>query len=175
MREQAKKYNRISKLLHWVSAFTVFGLFALGWWMVDLTYYSEWYKVAPHWHKSIGFFLFLATAFRLVWKTITVSPTIEGKTWEISTAKFVHVLLYILLVTLFVSGYLISTADGRPIEIFNWFYIPGLGSFIENQEDIAGDVHFYVACTLIGFASLHALAALKHHFVNKDSTLRKML
>jgi cytochrome b561 len=175
MAETAKKYNRTARALHWISALTIIGLFALGWWMVDLTYYSEWYKVAPQWHKSIGFFLFLATSFRLLWKIITRSPAIEGKAWEMSAAKTVHGLLYILLFSLFVSGYLISTADGRPIEIFNWFYIPGFGSFIENQEDIAGNVHFYVACTVIGLALIHALAAFKHHFINKDSTLNKML
>ena len=76
---------------------------------------------------------------------------------------------------MFLSGYLISTADGRGIEVFNWFEVPGLGSFIENQEDLAGQVHEYAAYILIGLSSLHALAALKHHFMNKDNTLKKML
>lgn len=170
-----KKYNRVAKFLHWGSALVITGLFVLGWWMVDLSYYSEWYKTAPHWHKSIGLCLLVVTSFRLLWKLTTRSPAIEGARWEVTAAKLVHALIYMLLFSLFISGYFISTADGRPIEVFNWFNVPGLGSFIENQEDIAGDIHFYIACTVIALAALHGIAALKHHFINKDNTLNKML
>lgn len=175
MEKAITQYNKLSKLFHWLSALFILGLFALGLWMVDLSYYSQWYKPAPHWHKSIGLCLFALTLLRLIWKTITVSPQIEGQKWEKSAAKSVHSLLYFVLFTVFISGYLISTADGRSIDIFNWFSVPGFGSFIENQEDIAGEVHFYAALFLISLTALHLLAALKHHFINKDNTLRKML
>jgi cytochrome b561 len=79
------------------------------------------------------------------------------------------------LLSLFISGYLISTADGRAIEVFNWVSVPALGELFENQEDVAGDIHFYLAWTLIGLAVVHALAALKHHFINKDDTMKQML
>jgi len=169
------QYNPIAKVIHWLSALAVFTLFVVGYWMVDLNYYSEWYKIAPHWHKSIGLVLLAVTLFRIVWKLTHSSPEIEGASWEKFSAKIAHTLLYILLIAVFISGYLISTADGRGIEVFNWFTLPGLGSFFENQEDIAGEVHFYLTYSLIGLALLHALAALKHHFINKDNTLKKML
>jgi len=73
------------------------------------------------------------------------------------------------------SGYMISTADGRPISVFNWFDIPALPALIEQQEDIAGEIHFISATTLITLSLLHAAAALKHHFIDKDNTLRRML
>ena len=69
-------YNKLSKSLHWLSAILVFGMFAAGYWMVDLTYYSEWYKTAPHWHKSVGICLIALTILRLFWKTISSSPPI---------------------------------------------------------------------------------------------------
>ena len=175
MSQSISQYSRVAKVIHWLSAVTIFALFGAGYWMVDLTYYSEWYKIAPHWHKSVGLTLFALTLFRIVWKFVKQSPEIEGADWEKLGAKIAHALLYILLFATFISGYLISTADGRGIEIFNWFTLPGLGSFIENQEDIAGDVHFYLTYTLIGLALLHAMAALKHHFINKDNTLKKMI
>ncbi|WP_354625164.1 cytochrome b [Psychromonas sp. MME2] len=175
MPQSVTHYNRLSKLFHWTSALLVILLFSLGVWMVDLSYYSEWYKTAPHWHKSIGICLFAITLLRIIYKNVTASPKIEGARWEVISAKIAHTLIYILLFTIFISGYLISTADGRAIEIFNWFSIPGFGSFIENQEDIAGDIHYYLAYTLIALASVHALAALKHHFIDKDNTLKKML
>lgn len=74
-----------------------------------------------------------------------------------------------------ISGYLISTADERPIEVFGWFSVPSFGSFIDNQEDIAGTIHEWLAYVLIALASVHALAALKHHFIDKDNTLKRML
>tara|TARA_R110001583_G_scaffold11613_5_gene52176 strand:+ start:1977 stop:2504 length:528 start_codon:yes stop_codon:yes gene_type:complete len=175
MENAVSGYNKLSKVLHWLSAILIFGLFAAGYWMVDLTYYSEWYKTAPHWHKSVGIFFIALTVLRLLWKMVSSSPAIEGSAFEKKAAAGAHHLIYILLFTLFLSGYLISTADGRGIEVFDWFEVPGLGSFIEDQADYAGLIHEYVAYTLIGLSSLHALAALKHHFINKDNTLKKML
>lgn len=169
------KYNVIAKLLHWLSAIAIISLFALGLWMVDLDYYSEWYQTAPYIHKSVGLILFFVTAFRLVWKKTTTTPEIEGAMWEQLGAHVAHSLIYLLLISIMISGYLISTADGSSITIFDWVSIPGLGSFIDNQADLAGEVHYYLAITLIVLAVLHAAAALKHHFINKDNTLKKML
>ncbi|MGR5063030.1 cytochrome b [Photobacterium sp. DNB22_13_2] len=175
MNKERKAYDGLSILIHWLTAITVIGLFAAGLWMVDLNYYSQWYKPVPHWHKSVGICLAALTLFRLVWKHIKMQPSIEGEAWEIAAAKMAHALIYILLIGIFTSGYLISTADGRAIEVFDWFAVPALGELFPNQADIAGEVHYYLAFTLIGLTSLHALAALKHHFINKDNTLKKML
>lgn len=150
-------------------------MFGVGLWMVELTYYSSWYKTAPHWHKSIGLLLALLTLVRFVWRMITTSPDIEGKALEKLAAHAVHMLMYLLLAVLFISGYLISTSDGRGIEVFNWFTLPSLGELFPNQSDIAGTIHFYTAVVLIGFALLHAAAAIKHHVIDKDNTLRKMI
>jgi len=175
MNNTITQYNRVAKSLHWLSALLVVGLFAAGYWMVGLDYYSEWYTTAPYWHKSVGLILCTLTILRLLWKFFTASPGLVGSTLEKKVATSAHYLLYILLFILFISGYLISTADGRGIDVFNWFTVPGFGSFIKNQEDWAGLVHEYVAYILIALAVLHGLAALKHHFVNKDNTLKKML
>ena len=83
--------------------------------------------------------------------------------------------MYLGLTGLFITGYLISTADGRAIEVFDWFSVPGFGSFIENQEDLAGEIHEIIAYGIMGLAALHALAALKHHFLDRDNTLTRML
>ncbi|ANO35256.1 cytochrome b [Vibrio breoganii] len=170
-----KTYNRTARIIHWISAVTVIGMFAVGWWMVDLNYYSEWYQTAPFWHKSIGIILAGLTIFRVVWKAITGAPKVEGNAFEVKAAKSAHHLMYLLLFVLFASGYLISTEDGRGISVFDWFEVPGLGKLFEGQADLAGTVHYYVAFALIGLAAIHALAALKHHFIDKDDTLRKMI
>ena len=175
MSAEVKNYNLVARIIHWFTAVVVIGMFALGLWMVELTYYSEWYKEAPFWHKSVGILLAVLTLFRVVWKVFTPSPNVEGKAFEVIAAKMAHLLMYLLLFVLFVSGYLISTSDDRGIEVFGWFTVPAAGELFPNQSDIAGQIHYYVAMALIGIAGIHILAALKHHFIDKDNTLRKMV
>ena len=170
-------YGWVTILIHWLVAFTVFGLFALGYWMVGLNYYSDWYRTAPHWHKSIGILLFMLMIFRIFWRFLTPMPRplSTHKRWEKISGHLVHMLSYLLIFTVMLSGYLISTADGRPIIVFNWFEIPSLGLLFNNQSDIAGVIHRYAAYSLLGLAILHGLAAMKHHVIDKDSTLKRML
>jgi cytochrome b561 len=171
-------YGLISILLHWVMALAIFGMFGLGLYMVELTYYDAWYNGSLDLHKSIGILLFSLLLFRTLWRCLNINPDSADKNasqFELKSAHLVHLCLYLLMFTLMISGYLISTADGRSIAVFNWFSVHGFGSFVENQEDIAGVTHYYLAFTLIGLAALHALAALKHHFINKDNTLKRML
>lgn len=175
MNAQVKNYNKVAIFLHWISAIVIIGMFVLGVWMVGLNYYSSWYKEAPHLHKSIGLLLAAMTLLRVIWKAKTSSPKIEGKRYEVVAATAIHHLIYLDLVLIFVSGYLISTADGRGIEVFNWFTVPGTGELFLGQSDLAGLVHSFAAWGLISMAALHALAAIKHHVINKDNTLRKMI
>ncbi|AXY02976.1 cytochrome b [Vibrio alfacsensis] len=175
MDTQVKNYNLFARVMHWLSALCIIGLFAVGLWMVDLGYYSEWYRTAPHYHRSVGLLLAALTLLRIIWKQVTNSPSVVGKPFEVLAAKAAHSMMYLLLITIFISGYLISTSDGRGIEVFNWFTVPGAGELFPNQSDIAGEVHFYAAWAVILMAGLHAAAALKHHFIDKDNTLRKML
>ena len=174
LKNSVNQFGLVAILLHWITAVVVLGLFAVGWWMVELNYYSEWYRIAPHWHKSTGLLLAGVVVLRLIWKLVNAKPKALGQPWEQKAASVAHALLYILMLAIFCSGYLISTADGRGIDIFDWVTVPSMGQLFEDQEDIAGLVHEYLAYGLIGLVLLHALAALKHHFVDKDETLRRM-
>lgn len=177
MTKNKNSWSKIIIIIHWLTVICVVGLFAVGWWMTELDYYSKWYKTAPFAHKSIGILLLFLTMFRLLYKLRSGSPAplSTHKKVEVKLAHLMHKALYALLFTVMISGYLISTADGRSISVFDVFEVPALPWSIERQEDIAGDIHFWVACFLIGFASLHGIAALKHHFIEKDDTLKRML
>lgn len=170
-------WGGVTIFIHWLSAVVIIGLFALGLWMVELTYYDTWYTKAPHLHKSIGILLFLVTLVRLFWKwwNPTPMPLAEHSQLEKRAAHLVHYFIYILLFLIMLSGYLISTADGKAIQVFNWFEIPATLYGIDKQEDIAGVIHFYLAIALIALACLHALGALKHHILDKDVTLKRMI
>jgi cytochrome b561 len=174
-RNTRNSYGLVSITLHWLVAITVIGLFVLGLWMVTLGYYDPWYQRAPNIHKSIGILLFATMLARLVWRYSNPSPEISGSAMEKKAASWAHRLMYALMYLLMLSGYLISTADGRSIDVFGWFSVPATLSGIENQEDIAGKIHELLAFTLLTLAFVHALAALKHHFVDRDQTLKRML
>ncbi|CUA86316.1 cytochrome b [Pseudidiomarina woesei] len=175
IKNSTASYGWLAIAIHWVSALLVIGLFALGYWMLTLSYYDPWYRLGPWWHKSIGISLLVITLVRSIWKFYTVSPQPLGARWEQLGAKLGHGIIYALLFVTMISGYLISTADGRGISVFDWFEVPALITGIPNQEDLAGLVHWYAALALVIVAAGHALAALKHHFINRDDTLKRML
>ncbi|MBN2866971.1 MAG: cytochrome b [Thiotrichales bacterium] len=176
LKNQSQTYGWISIVLHWMVAIVVLGTFALGFWMVDLDYYSTWYHDAPNIHKSIGVLLILGMLARFLWNQVNIKPQPLAKSaLQNSIAVTVHLILYLLVFAIGVSGYLISTAESQPIAVFDWFEVPALFTPFEDQADIAGEIHEWLAYGLMGLVALHALAALKHHFFNKDKTLKRML
>ena len=177
IKNTSEQFGLVTKLIHWLSAFTILALFVLGFWMVDLDYYNDWYQTAPHWHESVGILLLIVTLLRVFWRLINVTPEpLENQSVLIvKSAKLAHLLLYCLLLLVMFSGYLIPTADDRVISVFNWFDVISFGELFSNQEDISGLIHEYAAYSLIALSLLHALAAIKHHYINKDATLQRMM
>lgn len=175
LRNTPSSYGWISIVFHWLMALAIFGLFGLGLYMVELTYYDAWYRGSLDLHKSAGIMLACAWLLRVLWKFVNPQPQALGnKAWEHKAAHLAHGLLYLLMLALFISGYLISTADGRAIEVFGWFELPATLT-LANQEDVAGVIHWGLAWTLMATVALHAVAAIKHHWLDKDKTLVRML
>ncbi|MFK5894225.1 MAG: cytochrome b [Pseudomonadota bacterium] len=170
-------YGIVSITLHWIMAALLIGLFALGTYMVDLNYYDQWYVSFPWWHKSIGISVFSLLFIRSGWMLSNATPASlkTYKAWEMQLAKTVHILFYILILIICISGYFISTAKGVGIEVFGWFDVPALINIEDQQADIAGEIHEISNYALFILFSLHAIAALKHHFINKDITLTRIL
>ena len=177
LRNSPARYGLVSMFLHWGMALAVYGLFALGLWMVGLDYYSPWRKEAPDLHKSIGLILLGVMLVRVVWRFISPPPPAPANhgSFVRVAAKLGHAVLYFGLFAVMIAGYLISTADGVGIPVFGWFEVPALVSNLPDQADLAGEIHFYLAWALVVFSGLHALAALKHHFIDRDATLTRML
>ncbi|WP_260863953.1 cytochrome b [Citrobacter sp. Marseille-Q6884] len=172
-----QRYGVVSAALHWLTAIVVYGMFALGLWMVTLSYYDGWYHQAPELHKSIGILLMMGLVIRVVWRLISPSPA-PLKSYSRLTrlaATAGHLTLYVLLFAIVFSGYLISTADGKPISVFGWFEIPATFANASAQADLAGELHLWLAWTVVVLSLLHGLMALKHHFIDNDDTLNRML
>ena len=174
LKNTSSHYGSIAIFLHWLSALIVFAMLVSGIWMVELNYYSEWYHQAPFVHKSGGLLLFTLVVIRLIWRSLNASPNKIGSKVEQIAATLVHATLYLLIIAICFSGYLMSTADGRGISMFAWFEIPSLGQLFTNQEDWFGFVHQYTAYSLIVLVTIHVMGALKHHVVDRDNTLLRM-
>ena len=171
------KWGLIAKLLHWVVAIVVIAMFVMGLWMEDLNYDHIWYHKAPFIHKSVGILLFFVIIFRIIWRLInkTPKPPATHSKAEKILAKLMHFGIYVILLSVIVAGYMMSTSRGHSVSVFDWFEIPALFTPFEDQGKIAGALHYYIAILLISMVVLHALAAIKHHFINKDDTLKRMI
>ena len=168
-------YGPLGRVLHWVMAVLVFGLFALGYWMRTLGYYDPWYQRAPDLHRSLGVVLIALLILRIGWRLTTAQPVPLSKNrLERVLGHGAHFALYMLMCALVITGYLFATGDGKPLSVFGWF---GLPSVLKSKPvaDIAGNIHEWLAYGIIALAVLHMLAALKHHFIDRDDTLRRMV
>lgn len=170
-------YGLLTIAIHWLTVLLIAILFPLGLIMVELGYYDSGYKTYPHIHKSLGLILLAITLFRILWVSVVSKPpqALEQPRFLALFAKFVHILLYLCLLAILLSGYFISTADGRGIDVFNWFTLPALFTPFDGQADLAGDIHAMAAWSLMGLIALHVIGALKHHIMNKDRTLLRIL
>lgn len=167
-----EQFGYITIAIHWLVALTVYALFALGLWMVTLGYYDGWYHQAPEIHKSVGCILllwcYLGWSGALSHRHLSLYRAINRLTRV--SAVLAHLMLYSILFCLMLSGYLISTADGQPINVFGWFAIPVTLAGLPDQADTAGTIHLYLAWAVVVLSLLHGLAALKHHFIDGDIT-----
>lgn len=174
LKDDADGFGLISRLFHWLLALAIFALFALGYWMVTLDYTSAYYTSAPAWHEAIGILVIVAMVLRLVWRISNPNPTTEHlSTFERVAAKATHWSFYVLIFAVLMSGYLISTADGRSIELFWGVEVPSLVQ-LPGIESLSGKFHRYLSYVTIALAVLHTMAALKHHYIDHDSTLTRM-
>jgi len=128
-------------------------------------------------HKSIGITILALISLRLLWRlTHSYPPSLAShKPWEKILAKLVHSSLYGLLFLMPLSGWAMSSAAGRPVKFFDLFTLPDL---VEPDKEMAGflsSAHWYIAWAIIGLLSLHIAGALKHHIIDKDGTLKRML
>jgi len=175
LRNSYSRFGWVSIGLHWLMAAAIIGMFVLGIWMVGLEYYDDWYHRAPWVHRSVGMLLFFLLLFRFFWRVSNPVPEIMGAWWEKLIALWVHRGHYLFMFAVIISGYLISTSLGKGFDLFDWFEVPALFAADKGRETTAGFVHMLLAWGFMGYIAMHAAAALKHHIIDKDVTLLRML
>ena len=176
-RNNRLRYGLVSIALHWTIALGVIGLVGLGAWMVGLSYYDRWYYDALALHKSVGVVVLVLVLVKFGWRFAGPGPEFAPEVGQRSRigATAMHWLLNALLVLVPVTGYLISTSEGAGIELFGLFDLPAMVEVSERTRDLAIELHYYLAYGGIALVAFHAGAALKHHFVDRGSTLARMV
>lgn len=175
LKDSPSGFGLVSILIHWLTAPLILFLFGLGVYMVDLTYYDDWYHSAPELHVSLGLLLFLLMIVRVVWRVVNPKPVdLSEKPAQRIAVKLVKLALYIAIFTVIITGYLITTAEGQPASMFGLVKFPVLVELNSANVDLAGEIHEYFAWGIIALVVIHTLGALFHHFALRDRTLVRM-
>lgn len=175
LRDTTHGYGLVTRLAHWLMAAAFFFLFALGFWMVGLDYYSPYYTRAPDLHRSLGILFAAALVARFIWVQFNIKPANpELSRGERLTAAIVQWSFYPLLLAISFSGYLIATTDGRAIDVFGMFSLPSAVTD-RSLTDAAGLAHRWISYVTLGLAGLHTVAAVKHHVWDRNGVLKRML
>lgn len=173
----SESYGLVTKLLHWLTALLIIGLIGLGYYMVGLTYYDRWYHDALEIHKACGMLVFALGVVTLLWRRLSPSPPLHAtlKPWERIAATAMHHTLFVLVFLIPVTGFLVSTSEGKAVAFFTWFEVPPVVVVGEGLRDLAIKIHFYCAYGTAALVAMHAAAAFKHQIIDRDGTLARML
>jgi cytochrome b561 len=176
IRDSSRGYGLVSIVFHWVSALTVLFLFGLGVYLTSYGYYSPNYLPYAHLHYALGVVVFAFIVLRLIWRLTSKTPQSLSKSLAARIMiKLIKFSLYLSVFVVIVSGYLVCTSEGQSVSIFGLLETPALASLDTQGVNMAGLTHKFVAWGLFAIVVLHAMAALVHHFVVRDTTLVRML
>lgn len=175
LRNDALQYGALAKLLHWLMFLLLIASFALGFSMVDLPISPkrlQWYS----YHKWIGVTIFLLVIIRFGWRMISPPPPpLRISRWQRSLAQAVHAGLYVLLFVIPLSGWVTSSAYGFKTVYLKIIPLPDLVAKNKVLAKQLSEVHELLGFALLTLVTLHVVGALKHHLVDRDATLKRML
>ncbi|MBI2308854.1 MAG: cytochrome b [Rhodocyclales bacterium] len=172
----AARYTRTAIALHWLMALLLLGLFAVGLYMTGLKLSPQKLQIYS-WHKWAGVSAFLLVLLRLGWRLghRPPAPPATMPRWQQLAGEGAHHLLYLLMIVIPLSGWLMSSAKGFQTVWFGVLPLPDLLAKDKELGDLLATVHQGLS---YGFAALvlaHTGAALKHHLVDRDDVLVRML
>lgn len=169
-------YTRTAVSLHWIIALLIFTAFPLGVYMHDLPFSPDKLRLYS-WHKWIGVTIFLLAVLRIFWRSTHRPPPLPAtmKSWERFAAEAVHYSLYVLILAIPLSGWLMSSAKGVQTVWFGVLPLPDLLAKDKALGDTLKLLHVILNFTMLGLVIAHIGAALKHQFIEHDEILARML
>lgn len=176
LKNDESRYGVVAQLFHWTVVVLIIVQYVLANIAGDLPLGAAKVAVLAR-HKSFGITILALALLRLIWRWFNTVPAepLDIPRWQRIAARVSHVALYALLIVTPIAGWLMSSARNFPV---SWFGLVTLPDFIAPSRpayDILHGVHEFLAITLFCVALLHIAAALKHHFVDRDNVLRRML
>jgi cytochrome b561 len=196
MNQNATSYTKTAIILHWLIAFFIFGMFALGWFMTELPKNApkelahdlfnlgiySWQSVEAisprnfyfNLHKSLGITIMELIAFRIFWRITHRPPAMltSYKTWEVKLANGTHHLLYTLMTAVPLTGLIMAIYGKYGVKWFGIEIISGADN--KPLRDIFESAHELIGIFLLVIIGLHIAGALKHKLIDKDGTLKRM-
>jgi cytochrome b561/polyisoprenoid-binding protein YceI len=183
-RSTPPRYGDTAIIFHWLIAFLIIGLLAVGKYMTGLEENDPVRFELTQWHKSFGIAVLLFSVLRLLWRFTHKPPPEPASlpTWQKHVSSLVHLALYVLMLGLPISGWIMVSASPLNLDtvlfgVIPWPHIPPFPD-LPNKESIAAafnDYHEIASSALIVLLLAHIGAALKHHFFDKDTILLRML
>ncbi|WP_255989941.1 cytochrome b [Chitinolyticbacter albus] len=172
----AERYDGVQKSLHWLIALLIFCAFGLIWYINSLPLSPLKFKLYSY-HKWIGISVLILFTARLIWRVRHGTPgALPGQpAWQAKAADGAHHLLYLLMATVPLLGWAMSSAKGFPVVLFGVLPLPDFVPKSEVLGEVLEQAHEIVAYTMLVLIGLHVAAALKHHFIDRDTTLKRML
>jgi cytochrome b561 len=175
-RNTTRSWGSVSKLLHWLVV-----LLIINQWVIAERADSLPIGIAKlqalAWHKSFGITILMLAVVRLAWRWVNPVPdlTADTRPWERVLAKLSHFLLYALIFAMPLSGWLMSSAKNFPVSWFRLFQLPDLVAPDERTYQLMRDLHHLLFDLLVVVAAVHVAGALKHHFIDRNDVLKRML
>jgi cytochrome b561 len=177
---QAARYSTAAMLLHWLLALVIAAMFVAGVYMTDLPFSPQRLKLY-NWHKWAGVSFLALTLLRMLWRVthrppalpITVTRNMPG--WQTRAYHATHHAMYLLFFAVPLVGWAYSSAAGFPIVFFGQLPLPDLLPVNKELAELIKPLHKLLALALVALAGLHIAAALKHHLVDRDGLLSRML
>jgi cytochrome b561 len=175
LKNTTSEWGSLARLLHWIIAVLVVLQFVLAWTADEMPEDSPQQLTLIARHISFGITLLALAAVRILWRfgTPTPAPPAGARGWETKLAHATLGSLYLLLLAIPISGYLMTAAHGDPVA---WFGVQLL-SLVSKDAAIgrpAHEAHEILGWVLLVLVGLHVLAALKHHFIARNDVLRRM-
>jgi cytochrome b561 len=175
LRNTADTYGSLAKFLHWAIVLLIVPQYFLVEAADELPNGVEKLQLFT-WHKSLGMLVLLLALVRIGWKLANRGlPGPVGEPWQRKVAAAGHGLLYLLILAQPFSGWLMSSAANYPVTLFGWFQFPALISENHDLHEALEEVHELLFTLMLVVVAVHIAAALYHHFILRDSVLRRML
>ena len=171
-----QRYTGVAIGLHWLIGLMIVTSLGVGLYMVSLSLSPDKLRLYS-WHKWAGVTIFMLVLVRSLWRLTHPAPPLpdDVPVWQRKVAEATHYALYALMIVIPLTGWLMSSAKGFQTVYFGVVPIPDLLAKNEGLGETLALVHRYLNYSMIGLVIAHIAAALKHHFIDKDDILQRML